>query len=358
LSQGTIEHSPRRFDVREAELQTSMHAHVKRKFDFTLNTDLLARNQANKIAGICFIRDAIDIVPFLCGHYLRVGFHHLSFVDDGSSDGTFELLSKLSHRTKSVSVRQVSYATDRQPELMTDAANALIAAGYQIIVPFDADEFWSITAKKIDRMCSMETEVVFFGRWQNFVQDHNITCPRPFGLFHIKNRVPTIGDVNRESVTAFKRPFVCYSESKVAFKTGGQIQLSRGQHRLIKGPLRTIDTNLEIFHVPLRYRSEILKRALNYEPRQASRRTNPQDNWQSAFHAHVAMSGRIDDVWAANSARRDGTLNAYGEPVWLVPDNRLRMLLVCAWTYFMIRWPTVYMSALQNELSCSPRNDS
>jgi hypothetical protein len=304
------------------------------------------RNQASKIAGICFLRDVRDIVPFLCGHYLRIGFDHLRFVDDGSSDGTFEFLSRLSLRTKAISVRQVSHDTDRQPEMMTDAANTLIEAGYQIIVPFDADEFWHTTAEKIDRMCSTETDIAFIGQWQNFVQQRHISGPQPFGLLHIKHRAPIIADTNQENVTAFRRPFICYLESKVAFKTSSHIQLSRGQHQLIKGPPRTLDGRLVIFHLPLRYRSEILKRGLNYEPRQASYRTGPDENWQSAFHERVVIGGRVDEVWAANSAGPGGTLNVYGEPVPLVPDNRLRILLARAWTFLTIRWPGIHLSAM------------
>jgi hypothetical protein len=232
---------------------------------------------------------------------------------------------------------------------MTDAANALIHEGYQIIVPFDSDEFWNVAAKTIDRMCSVDTEVAFFGRWQNFVQLHAMTCPRPFGLFHIRHRAPTIADTSQHTVTAFQRPFVCYLQSKVAFKTRSPVELGLGQHHLKTGPSRKLDTELEIFHVPLRYRSEILKRGLNYEPRLAAQRRRPQVGWQSAFHELVAKSGRVDEVWAANSAGPDGTLNVYGERLPLVPDSRLRTLIIRAWAFSMMRWPNVYLRALQNK---------
>jgi len=40
----------------------------------------------DRVAGICLVRNAVDLVPFLCGHYLRCRFAHLHFVDDGSHD--------------------------------------------------------------------------------------------------------------------------------------------------------------------------------------------------------------------------------------------------------------------------------
>jgi len=57
---------------------------------------------SSSVAGICVIRDAADLAPFLCGHYLRAGFAHIAFVDDGSSDGTFQILKRISERTARV----------------------------------------------------------------------------------------------------------------------------------------------------------------------------------------------------------------------------------------------------------------
>lgn len=291
------------------------------------------------VAGICFIRDARDIVPFLCGHYLRAGFDHLHFVDDGSSDGTFEFLSRLAGKTGRVSVEAVTNDTDRQPDAMTDAANRMIGNGYRIIVPFDSDEFWHVDAEQLERLCADAEEFVFFGRWQNFVQRRDRIAPSPFGLFHMLYRVPRMDDADRETVTSFRRPFAGYTERKVAFKTRSEVRLARGQHNLIKGPMVADETEFEIFHLPLRYRSEIVKRALNYEPR--LRRSSPEEGWQSAFHAKMVHDKRTDELWAANSVGPNGTLDVGGTPTALEPDDRLRALIGRALIYVMARWPMV-----------------
>jgi hypothetical protein len=273
------------------------------------------------------------LVPFLCGHYLRVGFDQLSFVDDGSSDGTFEFLSELSRRTKRVRVRQVISDQCRAAELMTEGANELVARGYRLIVPFDADEFWNITANDLDRLHVLSGEGRFFGRWINFVQKTALTSPRAFGLFQMKSRAPSLSDTGRDTVTTFRRPFVCLTVRKVAFKTSRCVQIGLGQHGLSKNVAELDQGELEIFHLPLRYRSEITKRGVNYEPRRAGLRKGPGESWQSAFHREVVLTNRIDEVWKANSANENGQLNNYGKPVDLISDNRLRRMLLRASFY-------------------------
>jgi hypothetical protein len=282
-------------------------------------------------AGVCLVRDARDIIPFVCGHYLRAGFAHLAFVDDGSSDGTFEFLSSLSSATDRVSVRKVARDRFEQELLMNETTNALIGAGYQIVIPFDADEFWDIRAEELKNRYAAENRVAFFGRWANFVQQRYITTPRPFGLFRISYRAAPIQDASQETVSSFRRPFVCFSEKKVAFKTDRPVQLTLGQHFV--QDLDTDSREVEIFHVPLRYRSEIEKRGLNYEPRRAKARTHHSISWQSRFHRQVILSNRVEDVWAANSASRDGHLDAYGKRISLVRDGRFRKLLFKASAY-------------------------
>jgi Glycosyl transferase family 2 len=286
------------------------------------------------VAGVCVVRDARDIIPFICGHYLRVGLTRLAFIDDGSLDGTFEFLSSLSSRTGRVSVTRVVHDGFEQPRLLNEAANSLIEAGYRIVVPFDADEFWNIRAEELERRYSTERDIAFFGRWINFVQDTEVISPRRFGLFWIRYHAVAMADADSTTVTAFHRPFVCHSDRKVAFKTSRNVELTRGQHLLVTDA--TADKReLEIFHIPLRYRSEIEKRGLNYEPRRAKTRTNPLDSWQSAFHREVVMTNRVEEVWAANSVSRAGCLESYGERLPLVPDLRLRRLLLKASWYLL-----------------------
>lgn len=297
---------------------------------------------AGGVAGLCVIRDAVDLAPFLCGHYLGCGFAHLAFVDDGSSDGTFEYLTRIANRTSRVSVRQVHYETFDQPTLMTGAANALIAAGYSIVVPFDADEFWNVDAVQFERLSASVPEQLFAAEWVNFVQARRRQVSSRLGLLRMVYRAPTTALANKESIISHSQSFVCLPATKIAFKTRGSVEISRGQHELLKGPNHLCQLELEIFHLPLRSRQEIIKRALN-EPRMAPERPHNTDfSWQSEFHSSTVAAGNVDAVWAANSYDARGRLDVYGKPVNLIRDMRLRRLLIRAlWHLVTVCGPAV-----------------
>jgi mannose-6-phosphate isomerase-like protein (cupin superfamily) len=286
-----------------------------------------------KIAGVCVLRDAADLVPFLCGHYLGLGFGHLRFVDDGSSDGSFELLTELSRQSDQVSVTRVVQDNFQQEQLLTQAANEIIDAGYRVIIPFDADEFWSFSPDDLNEIRDLDPETAFCGRWSNFVQ-HRSAADNTASLLGITYRAPSLCDATEATITNFRRPFVCYWERKIAVKTGSPLAFGRGQHSLHDWPACVSDKEFEIFHIPLRTQSEIEKRGLNYEPRRAILRQTSSDSWQSSFHREVVLAGRTDEVWAANSASSDGHLDAFGERLRLVRDERLRLQLKYALSFF------------------------
>jgi hypothetical protein len=244
-------------------------------------------------------------------------------------------LKRIAHRTVRVSVRQVNSKAYRQAELVDETANAMIRNGHPIVVPFDCDEFWNLDARGLVLMSAAEPELLFKGYWVNFVQSRECGTPGRFSLLNARYRAPMSEDADQIRVTSFTRSFVCHPATKVAFKTQRAVAIERGQHGLIAGPQRIYPSSIEIFHLPLRSRGEIVKRGLNYEPRRMPLRSDPKFSWQSAFHRDVVTAGKVDDVWAACSSDKDGILDLYGKPLPLIPDDRLRRtFLQAAWYLF------------------------
>ena len=164
------------------------------------------------VAGACVLRDSVDMVPFLCGHYLRMGFAHLAFVDDGSTDGTYELLQRIAKRTARLSVKQVHTKGFEQPALMTEAVNALVAAGYSIIVPFASDEFWDADTATLRSIFGSTDEAVVEGHWVNFVQRRSRLASTSLALFTATHRAPHLSGAVQETSRSPRRKITGFYE--------------------------------------------------------------------------------------------------------------------------------------------------
>lgn len=288
-------------------------------------------------AALCVIRDAVEMVPLLTGHYLRLGFGRVSFVDDGSTDGTFEALECIAAKTTRVSVTRVLNDQFVQSSLASDAANALIDEGYRFVLPFDSDEFWHLSSSDVKELARYDAPAQFVGTLINFVQSRHISVPRRFSLLSVRYRVGAGPKSNRSKVLRFETPWILKAGQKVCFWSRDPVVLGRGYHKLKGNVGDRLERGFQIFHLPLRSKYELTKRGLNYEVRRDPGR-RPRESWQSRFHREVALSGRTDDVWAANSSERAGRLDAYGRSIPLVRDTRLRRVFLMAATYMRLKF--------------------
>lgn len=93
------------------------------------------------IAGICHVKNEIDILELTLRHTLAEGVDHLWVEDHMSTDGTWELLQELALELPLVLLRDED-PVFHQPERMTALAQSAYVSGADWVVPFDADEFF------------------------------------------------------------------------------------------------------------------------------------------------------------------------------------------------------------------------
>lgn len=345
---GALRIEAERLRAEAAELRGRVEAlHLSRSWRLTgplrtVTTAVRARRRPVAVAprrasvAICMLRDAVDLVPFLCGHYLRIGLDEIRFIDDGSTDGTYEWLDAISRRDARIHVRRAPPDdTVRQSREMTRTANAAIADGFRLILPFDCDEFWNLRREDVDTLLSVRSPRVVRGQWVNFAQRRSAGKKSPGSLFGLQYRVPQT-PLSLVEVGGFREPFIAHLDHKVAVMTDGPIRLTSGQHALDAGPADVESRGFEIFHLPLRHRSELANRA-SLEARRVGNRDHGLDSWQSMFHAEAVREGRTDEVWAANSVDRQGYLDVYGQRRPTIRDRRLSHALWAASLYMLRR---------------------
>jgi hypothetical protein len=284
---------------------------------------------------VLIVRDALDITPLVVGHHLRVGIERIHVIDDGSSDGTSEFLDEIARRTSRVTHHRVLGDDDPQLETVSEAGNRLIEEGARLIVPFDADEFWDVTPEALDAWVDDERPRSLTSRWVNFAQDRDNTYPRAGGMLDVAHRAELDTGATEEAVADFSASFLQYGPiPKAMVRSHAPVAFSRGQHdvHLVgePGQLPQEPAGVDVLHVPLRWKSELTKRAFNYEPRRARQRTHAGDSWQSLFHLRAVAEHRDEEVWAANSVDRTGHLDVYGRRVALVPDDRVHRAVLGA----------------------------
>jgi hypothetical protein len=296
------------------------------------------------------VRDAVDIAPFTIGHYLRLGFDSVQVIDDASSDGTYELLQAIAEREPRLVVERSPAEHFAQRALLSGVANRMIAAGISIVFPFDIDEFWDIDLDAIRRQARGFEAGLFRGALVQFVQHRSAGPMSASQMLRVKHCAPTFqpGPERRT------KPIVCGSAPKVAFKAVGTVEFTFGQHKLSAGPTNTIAKGLAVDHLPYRNRAQMQARAARTDRILAVSR--PGQGWHYAKIRDAVAEGRLDELWAANSANGRGYLTHGEKRIRLIRNGRMRAHLVKAWLYMVRRYPRAMLG--RRPAALPPRGSS
>jgi Glycosyl transferase family 2 len=103
--------------------------------------DLPPSRRAGTVWAISMVRNEIDVLPTVLDHLEAQGVDHVLVSDNGSTDGTLELLEERAADGR------LHLARDQEPAFyqaakLTVLAHAARRSGAEWVVPFDADELW------------------------------------------------------------------------------------------------------------------------------------------------------------------------------------------------------------------------
>ena len=100
-----------------------------------------ARDPGDEIWAVSVVRDEADVIAYTVEHLLAEGVDRVLVADNGSVDGTGDLLRRLG-RDLPVTVVDDGLAAHHQGVKVTRLARAAARAGAGWVIPFDADELW------------------------------------------------------------------------------------------------------------------------------------------------------------------------------------------------------------------------
>lgn len=223
------------------------------------------------VAAIMMVRDELDVIEGVIRHTAdEVDF--LLVADNGSTDGTRELLDHLSGELPLTVVEdpEVGYYQSRKMSALAEKAAGL---GATWIVPIDADEIWT---QPVDRIRTVLPAIGY-----------------PIALANLYNHVRTGDDVDdpdpfRSMVWRIERPGAL---PKVAFRWQPGAVIHQGNHGVT---LATGETGglqvLEVRHFPVRSPDQYISKARSGAAAYAAAPELDED-----MGAHWRSWGRMSD---------------------------------------------------------------
>jgi len=274
------------------------------------------------------VRNEVDLIRVNVLHHLALGLDRLLIVDNGSTDGTSQVLTALSGDPR------VRWTRDtgpyRQAEIWTELAQEAHKEGADWVVPVDADEFLHCRGGKLKDVLARTGADVLRARIIDFIQRREQRLPSPEALLHMTRRVAEPlprSDRVREAVAANRSSYVEMARvSRCISRTGDHIEIAPGGHQVagVEGPLEETE-ELVFLHTPLPSLAKLEAKALIAE--RAAETFVPRAYWHvSRWQELRGVSGGLEQEWAANSYA-DEHLDVYGSLHPVIFDPTLRDLL-------------------------------
>lgn len=256
-----------------------------------------------KLAMTLLVRDEADIVAANIRHHLASGVDFVVATDNGSTDGTVEILEGFA-RDGVLHLRHDPDDGFDQARLTTEMAEVARARGADWILSNDADEFWcgplreTIAATPANLLfCRRANRVTAQGQAWSFAEaKHLVAHPRD--------------DARAELL----RPI----QPKVLARSADLVRLTQGCHNAeMRDPRPAIAREILIRHFPIRGRDHFIRKAVAGGAAYARNAwLDPRlgGHWR-AWHAEI-LAGRAEEAYASvvpspgeiAAARAEGTM--------------------------------------------------
>jgi glycosyltransferase involved in cell wall biosynthesis len=281
-----------------------------------------------EIWAIGTTRNEADIIRTNVLHHLSQGIDRFLILDNGSTDGTTDLLAELARGFPVEWRRHVGHF--RQRELLTRLAREAFVRGADWVISVDADEFWYAPRGTMRTVLETVSAGALCVQLVNFVQRREQLLNTWDALLHMTYRpADPFGPID-QAVALIESEQISFVEHRYVPKwicrAGAGLEIEWGMHwaRGLAGPLQD-SSAIVCLHAPLRSRVVLESKTDLARPVEELEEYLGVC-WHLRRWRRLAKEGRLQAEWQANSYV-DGQLDCHGQPHSLVYDPSLRDLV-------------------------------
>jgi hypothetical protein len=261
------------------------------------------------------VRDEADVVESWLTFHLNAGAHFVVATDNGSEDGTTEILERFAREGHVHLIREEGQDL-RQDEWVTRMARiAATEFAADWVINSDADEFWWPRGASLAHV--LDSIPPRYGTVGAFLRTF---APRPDGEGSFAERLT----VRFSALAPINDPASLYKPiRKVIHRGHPEIRLSRGNHAVVDSPFAPLRGwfPVEVFHFPLRSTSQC-----EHKARLQKNAWEHISRTPTAYHAQMFEAlerGTIADYYAGQVVS-DEEIEEGVAAGRLVVDTRLR----------------------------------
>lgn len=281
-----------------------------------------------RVAALMMVRNEADIISVNIRYHDSIGVTDFFIVDNGSSDRTPKILSRLARDFSGLKWTRDD-GPYHQSMITTGLAQEAHSTGVDWVVPIDADEFWFCGESGLPRVLSVCNAAALKVELATFVQHREVTKLREDNLLSMTRRIrvpkayPDTWRLVQSGQVAFVE--MAYPPKWIS-RSSANISIGIGNHAIdgIDGSRISTD-EIQCFHAPLRARAVLHAKAeLGRRLRELG--SSPERGWQAQRWADLEASGQLSADWAANSWRLLGdgaVIDPANGPTPVEVDTRL-----------------------------------
>lgn len=183
-----------------------------------------------RIVGITLVKSEIDIVEPFVLHALGL-VDHLLVEDNGSTDGTLEILEELARRNPSVSLRRSDGGTWQQAERMTALMReAALEFHADWVLPLDADEFLAQSPEGLRALLQEARDSLLHVPWRTYAPTGEDDANEANPVLRIRHRLARENKFTSKVIV----PGALASSHKAALARGSHVLFWEGKERAME----------------------------------------------------------------------------------------------------------------------------